>query len=185
MTQLEPFEGIDVLSAGVEMPNAAGGLREALDLAPRELHHGEEGYMVLHWKVRKVRFDPVKDEDGLQRVHVLDVDQAAFTDDERVIKRLAEQATEISRRRAQQELDEARAAGADDNTLDGTRDADDSEDDIAVVLQRQHAAGAHRDGLRPGCADCDSEKAAVEEEGRAAIAKPKRTRAPRAKKTAS
>lgn len=73
---LSSFEGLSVIRAGVEMPGAAGGLRDAMRVDPVELHHGDTGFVILPYTVRKVRFDPVDREDAKgpqERVHVLDV----------------------------------------------------------------------------------------------------------------
>lgn len=77
---------------GIEMPNAAGGLQEAMKFAPMELHHGDEGYIVFHYKVSKVRFDPTSKDavEPLRRVHVLHTDEAAPIDAEYVEQSLAE-----------------------------------------------------------------------------------------------
>ena len=80
MSKLAEFEGHEVIEVGVEMPNAAGGLQEAMKFDPVEWHISEEGYIVLHYVTKKVRHEPIdKDNyDGpLRRVHVLHVDEAA------------------------------------------------------------------------------------------------------------
>lgn len=59
MADLAEFEGLPVVQVGVEMPNAAGGLQEAMKFDPVEWHHGDEGYIVLRYTVNKVRFDPI------------------------------------------------------------------------------------------------------------------------------
>jgi hypothetical protein len=85
--QLSEFEGLAVTEVGVEMPNAAGGLQEAMQFDPVEWHKGEEHFIVLRCKVKKIRFDPIdKDDfDGPQRrVHILHVDQAAPIEAEHV-----------------------------------------------------------------------------------------------------
>lgn len=78
--KLSPFEGKDVLRAAIEIPNAAGALREAMKFEPVELHHGAKVYVVLECDVAKVRFDPVKDTDALARVHVFDAIGATMVD---------------------------------------------------------------------------------------------------------
>lgn len=85
MTKLSAFEGLEVVGSSIELPNAAGGLREALKIDPVELHHGDEFHVTFKCKVRKVRFDPTdKDEfDGPQhRVHVADVVTAAIVEED-------------------------------------------------------------------------------------------------------
>lgn len=76
---LSEFEGLDVTEVGVEIPNAAGGLQEAMRFDPVEWHQGQEHYIVLRGVVTKIRHEPVeRDEpDGEQRrVHVLSVKEA-------------------------------------------------------------------------------------------------------------
>lgn len=77
---LQPFEGIAVLSSGVVMPGASGGLNKALVVDDLELHKGEEVTIAVQCKVKELRFPPVKDTDGVQRVHVLTVENAAVID---------------------------------------------------------------------------------------------------------
>jgi hypothetical protein len=86
------------------MPNAAGGLQEAMKFAPVEWHHGDEGYIVLHYTVNKVRFDPVVrgEVEPLRRVHVMHVDEAAPIDAKYVEKQVAKH-----RERVQKAKDEA------------------------------------------------------------------------------
>lgn len=88
---LSEFEGLEVHEVGVEIPNAAGGLQDAMKFDPVEWHHGDEHFIVLRCEVKKVRHEPiVKDDfDGPQRrVHVLHVDQAAPIAAEHVQKEL-------------------------------------------------------------------------------------------------
>lgn len=78
--ELTPFEHQPVYSAGIEIRNAAGGLREALAIDPEEIHVGETRHIVLEVTCTRVRFDPIKDVDGLNRVHIFDASSAAFVD---------------------------------------------------------------------------------------------------------
>jgi len=89
------FEGKEVLSSGIEIPNAAGGLRAALRIHPQEFHHGERRWVVLEVVVGKVRFDPVPKTSGLERVHVFAAEAATFVDQEAVQPYLDEQATAL------------------------------------------------------------------------------------------
>lgn len=109
---LSKFEGLQVTASGVEMPGAAGGLREAMKVDPAELHHGQEGFIVLHFQVSKVRHEPiVKGEtEPLRRVHVLQVDEAAFIDAELVEEHMATQRAKIKA---------AKDAAAGQDPLDG------------------------------------------------------------------
>ena len=102
---LSPFEGRDVVSTGVEMPGAAGGLRAALEVDPAEWHHGEVVHVVLECRVAKVRFDPRKGaEDRLERVHVLGVENATTVEEKLVRKVLDQQAKRIEEARGIQQL---------------------------------------------------------------------------------
>ncbi len=87
---LTSFENRMVTRAKVEIPGAAGGLREALDFDPIELCHDQEVMIVMRARVKKVRFDEIKESDCLARVHVLEPleGETAFADDglERVIE---------------------------------------------------------------------------------------------------
>jgi hypothetical protein len=70
--RLAPFEGQEVITTGVEISNAAGGLNDALSVDPQSWMHGDSLIVVLRCDVTKVRFDPVKGaEDKLRRVHVM------------------------------------------------------------------------------------------------------------------
>lgn len=92
---LEDFEGKEVLSSGVEMPGASGGLNKALVVDDIEWHHKDKGVLVIEYEVTKVRFDPVKDTNGLQRIHVLKVTNASQVDTDLVADLLAEQAKRV------------------------------------------------------------------------------------------
>ena len=43
---LEPFEGLEVLEVGIEMPGAAGGLRDPMRIDPQEFSQGERVFIV-------------------------------------------------------------------------------------------------------------------------------------------
>lgn len=83
MPKLSEFEGLPVEEVGVEIPNAAGGLQDAMKFDPVEWHQGDEHFIVLRCGVKKIRHEPIaKDDfDGPQRrVHVLHVETAAPID---------------------------------------------------------------------------------------------------------
>lgn len=152
---LEPFEGNDVRQVGIEIPGAAGGLRDAMKIDPQVFRQGERCYVVLECEVAKVRFEPIdaSDKAGDQRrVHVFDVQAATMVDEGVVRRHLDEQAAKIA---AMKE----RAAG--------TRSLADSdeEDEESAAHRRQHFAGVHADGLRRGCPLCENEAAAMRDEG--------------------
>lgn len=94
-TELHGFEGKDVLSTAVMVTKAGDGLSKALKVEPREMHVGDRGVMVLEYEVGKVRFDPVPDTDGLQRVHILVAGTATFVDEETVREALDSQQRKI------------------------------------------------------------------------------------------
>lgn len=83
MAELKTFEGHPVTEVGVEMPNAAGGLQDAMKLDPVEMEIADEGFIVLAYQVKKVRHEPIDKDDyegPLRRVHVLHVTEAALID---------------------------------------------------------------------------------------------------------
>jgi hypothetical protein len=96
-SRLSPFEGQDVLGSGIEIPNAAGGLQQALKIDPQEFHHGDKRYVVLEVDCEKVRFDPIKDTAGLRRVHVFSAKGATFVDADLVSKHVEDQRDRILR----------------------------------------------------------------------------------------
>jgi hypothetical protein len=149
---LSPFEGRDVVAAAIEIPGAAGGLREAMKFVPGELQHDDEVYVVLHCRVKKVRFDEIKDDEGLTRVHVFDVDSAALVDGGLVRDHLDAQNERI--RLAKEQAEGIQRLGLDPGEMAE-----------AEALEQQHKAGVHADGLRDGCPACEEEKAAYEAEG--------------------
>lgn len=95
VTVLEDFEGCAVVRSGIEIPNAAGGLRDAMEIEPRQFHHAEKVYVVLECDVSKVRFDPIKDSDDLARVHVFSAQHAVIVDADLVKAQLQEQRDRI------------------------------------------------------------------------------------------
>lgn len=145
-TQLQSFEGRPVRSVGIEIPSAAGGLREAMKIEPQEFHHGERVFVVLECDVAKVRFDPLGDDtDDLRRVHVFAAESAVIVDEDLVRTQLDEQAAKI---------EEAKRRAKGEFTLDEAQ------------LEQAHQAGEHADGLVQGCPPCDHEAAlAAEEDG--------------------
>lgn len=120
-TELTAFENKTVIRTAIEIPSAAGGLRDALRVAPIEIEHGQRTCVVLDGPVVKVRYDeaPAKEVedrglptgDGqiyLVRVHVLGTDGAAIIDRDLVApvldetkRRVAERKAEDQRRREQ------------------------------------------------------------------------------------
>lgn len=144
---LGDFEGDDVLQSGIEIPGAAGGLRDAMAVDPVRLSKDDEVFIVLRCTVAKVRFEPIKDTDALRRVHILAADEATFVDGDLVREHLAAQSDRIQR---------AKEAAAGVSRLEFVEDGD--EDDEAEVLVRQHNVGAHLTPLAE-CPLCTPEPA--------------------------
>lgn len=156
-SKLDPFEGIDVLAAGIEIPGAAGGLRDAMRIEPQQFHAAEKLYVVLECDVAKIRFDPIQSDGetlGWRRVHVLAAQAATFVDGDLVKEAIESQKRKIT-------LAAEAAAGIGRLAF--------ADDDEAI---KAHADGLHSAGLVPGCPTCDEEAdaATVEEAGEAAVA---------------
>lgn len=92
---LGKFEGRKVDAVGLEIRNAAGGLNEAMKIDPAEFHIDDEVTVVMRCTVTKVRHDPLKDTDGLRRVHILTAGEATIIDDELVSDVLEKQKIRI------------------------------------------------------------------------------------------
>lgn len=146
-TILDPFEGQPVLSVGMEIPGAAGGLRESMKLDPVQLHKGQRVYVVMETTVDKIRFDPVKDSDGWKRVHVLAAEQGMIVDESLVREHLDGLKARVAQREAAE--DEAKRRESGEFTLD------------EAALDAEHEQGQHAAELRDGCPQCDAEKAAA------------------------
>lgn len=143
---LSPFEGKQVLQVGIEIPGAAGGLRDAVKIEPQEFTHGERVFVAMECIVVKVRHEPIDKEepDGAQRrVHVFGVEGATIVEESVVGSHIADQVERI--RRAKEE-----ASG-----ILRLRTTDE--------LDREHTRGEHTD-LVPGCPECDAEADSVESE---------------------
>ena len=95
--ELSPFEGQRVLGATVAITNAGDGLSKAMKVERGELHIGNRVYVVLECDVSKVRFDPVKDAEGLNRVHVLRAGRATMVEADLVQSLLDEQQVRIEK----------------------------------------------------------------------------------------
>ncbi len=86
MSDLGEFEGRPVRAIKVIITKAGDGLSKAMAVEPTILHQEDEGYLVLSYRVTKIRFDPVTDEDGnvdeVDRVQILEAQGATLIDDE-------------------------------------------------------------------------------------------------------
>jgi hypothetical protein len=153
---LSEFEGDPVIAIGIEVPGLSGGLNDALRVDPVELHKGEECVLIVRGTVAKIRFEPVKDSESWQRVHILKVEEAGLVDGAVVDGLLAAQREKIEAAR----IDAERAQGIHRLPL-----ADDAEEeDAEVAAERAHNQGVHSDGLRPECLLCRMEAEAEAEE---------------------
>lgn len=116
MAKLSPFDGREVLGAGVTIRNAGDGLSQAMGVDPVELHHSEEVTIAVRCVVDKVRFDPVKDTEGLRRIHVLKAGDASIIDDALVAEALDAQRVKIEEARGVKRLpfDPDNPEGGDD-----------------------------------------------------------------------
>lgn len=132
-SKLTPFDGSTVLSVGIAVTGAGDGLSEALAVDPVEYHLGEIVHVVLECEVAKVRFDPVKDSNGVRRVHFFKAGNATIVDGS-----LVADALESQQRRIEE------AAGV--HRLE-----------LGDELSRQHEAGDHAEGVVEGCPACDEE----------------------------
>lgn len=101
---LQPFEGVPVVSSGFTMPSASGGLNKALVVNDLELHQGDTITLAMECKVKQLNFPPVKDTDGVQRVHVLDVEGVAVIDGATVAEAIEQQRIRAQQARGVEEL---------------------------------------------------------------------------------
>lgn len=77
---LGEFEGRDIVQTTVAVTNAGDGLSQSLTVAPKILHVGDKGTIVVEYVVTKVGFVPVKDTDVLARVATLRAGNATLID---------------------------------------------------------------------------------------------------------
>lgn len=142
VSALTPFEGEPTLQAGIEIPGAAGGLREAMKIEPQEFHPDETLYVVLECQVEKVRHEPIKSDEvrlGWRRVHILKAERATFVDADVVEQHLADAADRIQRAK-----DAASGQGRLDDEL------------LEAEMRALHAEGQHDaqpDARCPTCAE--------------------------------
>ncbi len=144
---LSDFEGKRVDQVGIEIPGAAGGLRDAVKIEPQEFAHGDTVYVAMECTVVKVRHEPIDKDDpsGAQRrVHVFGVDGATIVGEDVVRSHIDNQRERI--RRAREEASGILRLHTGDE------------------LEREHNEGKHSLGLVDGCPDCDAEAEAMEEE---------------------
>jgi hypothetical protein len=143
-SHLADFEGLAVRQSGIEIPGAAGGLRDPMKIDPQAFRKGERVYVVLECLVDKVRFDPIDHSEPAgdqRRVHVFSVQAATIVDGELVQDHLEAQRVRIER---------AKDAARGQAKLPTPEE-----------LTEAHVQGEHADALIPGCPQCDEETAAA------------------------
>ena len=117
---LPPFEGRQVIRSTMQLTKAGDGLSNAVRLEPRALHHDDEGYLLVKYRVTKVNHEAVKDTDALSRVHTLETLEVAIVEDEDVDDLMAAQLERRRRRedelkgRQQLPMDDEFGGGDDD-----------------------------------------------------------------------
>lgn len=151
---LGEYKGYPVLAVGIELPGAAGGLRDPLRTAPMLLQPGEHVFATFECDPHKFRYDPIKVDDALigwTLVHVLNVVNATFIDEELVRDHLDEMARRVAERKEADRL---------------AKESKEGVQRIAGVerLVADHTDGLHAEGLVDDCPRCDEEKLAAEAE---------------------
>lgn len=140
---LGQFDGRDVLTTSVKVTKAGDGLSEALGVDPQLLHHGDRGAIVIEYEVDKITFDPIKDTQGLNRVHTLKAMRGTLIDLEDVQDKLDEQTRRIEEADGVMRLDldgdgEPQAVG------DVLEDALDLADGAEATARGERMAVLHR-----------------------------------------
>ena len=74
------FEGFPVLSMTIAVTQAGDGLSKAMSVRPDEMHLGDTVQVLLECEVSKIRYEQVKDTDGVSRVHVLKAGRATIVE---------------------------------------------------------------------------------------------------------
>lgn len=90
-----PHDGHPVLSTTIKITKAGDGLSKAVKVDPVELHHGEIVMIALECEVGPIAYDPIKDTNGLMRVHTLKTLSATIVDEDTVAKALQAQRERI------------------------------------------------------------------------------------------
>lgn len=114
MTEFRPVDGMRILASGVSMPGASGGLNKALSVNGLQLDHGEEITLVISCRVKELRYPEIKDTDGFQRHHVLEVLEVAPIDPEAVAAAMDEQRVKLEQAQGVHRLPLGDPDGPDD-----------------------------------------------------------------------
>lgn len=146
VAKLTDFDGHTVANTTIKVTGAGDGLSKAMQIEPREYHHGETVNVVIECEVSQVGFVPVSDTELLSRVHTLRAQTATIVDASVVADVLDEQKRLNAEHEARIEAERRRAKG------------EYSLDDEALIAE--HDDGQHTD-LRQGCPKCDDEAAAT------------------------
>lgn len=121
---LSKFEGREVMNVTAAIRNTGDGLSDAMNVDLVELHHGEKVYVVLECDVEKLRFDPIKDTNALNRVHMMKAVSATIVDEELVREALDEQQRRIDEANGVHALPFGGEGGEGDGE-DGEQEGDD------------------------------------------------------------
>lgn len=146
---LSPFEGLPVVEVGAEVPGLAGGLRDAVSIAPVESHQGEIVYLLVKATTLKVRHEPVNEKNpaGAQRrVHVYRSETVTFVDEAVAAEHIAAMEQRLRDR------DLAKYAEKNELTIE------------QAILQQAHEDGEHDDKLDELCPKCEKERQAEQGE---------------------
>lgn len=94
---LGAFEGRPVLGTAIKITNAGDGLSAAVAVDPAIHHHGDKVFVVLETEVANVAHPPVKDTNGVTRLHTLKTVAATIVDEDMVRDVLDAQKVRIER----------------------------------------------------------------------------------------
>lgn len=134
--KLTAYEGKDVLSTSVAITGAGDGLSKAMSVEPVELHHGQRVFVVLECTTDKVRYDPVKDTEGLTRVHMLKAGMATLVDEDLVRDALDTQKRKIEAASGIMHLPMENTTDDDgDSEPEGDDEDDDGEPDADPITE--------------------------------------------------
>lgn len=107
-TVLGEFDGREVIMCSIAIPNASGGLHDALALDPVMLHTGQEVDIVLRCTVGRIAHDPIMDKDDdtgyYNRVATLSARRGLIIDSKVVDAEFAKQRTKIDAARGVQPI---------------------------------------------------------------------------------
>lgn len=125
---LQPFEGHPVISTAIKVTKAGDGLSAALQIEPREMHIGDEVFLVLKGSISTVQFLPVaKAEGNYSRGHVFVTETATLVDGDLVEEVIAAQEEKIEADKLARQKAKEEAAGV--SRIPGTEPWPSGEDD--------------------------------------------------------